>query len=104
MQYSYPFYPYALAVQGTPNATTNTLFHQRDLVTADDTWVVRPNVDTLYSRSFLDLSSFDLEITIPEISDRYWVSCIPKTSTYEYESCFSLGCSANGIYLALALL
>ncbi|KAG8162751.1 hypothetical protein KVR01_007229 [Diaporthe batatas] len=70
--YSYPFYPFALAVQGTPNATTNTLIHQRELVTAAQTWVVKPNVDTLYSRSFLDLSSSDLEVTIPEIDDRYW--------------------------------
>lgn len=95
MKYSYPFYPYALAVQGTPNATTNTLFHQRDLVTADDTWVVRPNVDTLYSRAFLDLSSSDLEITIPEISDRYWVSCILGSLTNGHRSYFSIGCRAN---------
>lgn len=64
-----------------------TLFHQRDLATADDIWVVRPNVDTLYSRSFLDLSSSGLEITIPEISDRYWVSSIQMSPTKGCRHC-----------------
>ncbi|CAI4213608.1 unnamed protein product [Parascedosporium putredinis] len=71
--YGYPIYPYGLAVRGTDNATTNTLFHQRDLATAANTWLVRPNADTVYSRVFLDVSNNDLEITIPEFGDRYWI-------------------------------
>ncbi|KAH8671699.1 hypothetical protein BX600DRAFT_510362 [Xylariales sp. PMI_506] len=72
-QYGYPLYAYALAVQGSPNATTNSLIHQRTLVTADQRWVVRPNADTLYSRAFLDVSSCDLELHVPSILDRYWI-------------------------------
>lgn len=35
--------------------------------------VVKPNVDTVYTLSFIDLSQSDLVITVPEISDgRYW--------------------------------
>ncbi|OLN95348.1 hypothetical protein CCHL11_04729 [Colletotrichum chlorophyti] len=71
--YGYPLYQYALAVQRTPNATVNSLFHQRKVSTAADRWLNKPNVDTLYSRAFLDLSSSDLVINIPEIGDRYWV-------------------------------
>lgn len=34
---------------------------------------MKPNVDTLYTISFIDLSQSDLEITIPTITDgRYW--------------------------------
>ncbi|KAJ4187104.1 hypothetical protein NW755_007198 [Fusarium falciforme] len=71
--YGYPLYQYALAVQRTPNASTNSLFHQRNLSTAADKWLNKPNVDTLYSRAFLDLSCSDLVINIPEMGDRYWV-------------------------------
>ncbi|KZL85972.1 hypothetical protein CI238_06179 [Colletotrichum incanum] len=71
--YGYPLYQYALAVQNTENPTTNTLFHQRQVATAADSWLNKPNVDTLYTRSFLDLSTSDLAITVPEITDRYWV-------------------------------
>ncbi|KAL3595549.1 hypothetical protein FPOAC2_09892 [Fusarium poae] len=43
--------------------------------------VVRPNADTLYSIMFIDLSSNDLRVTIPEIPEgRYWV--FPFTSPY----------------------
>ncbi|WQF87925.1 hypothetical protein CDEST_12939 [Colletotrichum destructivum] len=71
--YGYPIYQYALAVQRTENPTANTLVHQRKVATAADTWLNKPNVDTLYSRAFLDVSASDLVINIPEIADRYWV-------------------------------
>lgn len=73
IQYSYPLWPYGLYVRGTENASTNTIYNQVNLSTAADTALVKPNVDTLYSRVFLDLSSSDLAITIPDIHDRYWV-------------------------------
>lgn len=53
----------------TPN---NVLIHQRDLVDADFTKVVRPNNDTLYSFIFYDLSQSNLCFSVPEIDDRYW--------------------------------
>ena len=49
------------------------LYHDRRLSTSDDFKVIRPNVDTLYTTIFLDLSSRDLVLTIPPIPDRYWV-------------------------------
>ncbi|PVH72077.1 hypothetical protein DL98DRAFT_563667 [Cadophora sp. DSE1049] len=54
-------------------ASSNTLYHDRGLSTSDDLKVIRPNVDTLYSTMFIDVSSHDLEITVPSIPDRYWV-------------------------------
>jgi hypothetical protein len=51
---------------------TNDFYHQRDLVKADFTKVVRPNNDTLYSFIFYDLSQSDLCFHVPEIDDRYW--------------------------------
>nr|XP_036583912.1 uncharacterized protein CTRU02_06043 [Colletotrichum truncatum]KAF6793171.1 hypothetical protein CTRU02_06043 [Colletotrichum truncatum] len=45
----------------------------RSVATAADTWLNKPNVDTLYTRAFLDVSASDLIINIPEIRDRYWV-------------------------------
>ncbi|KAH7112592.1 hypothetical protein B0J13DRAFT_631439 [Dactylonectria estremocensis] len=71
--YGYPLYRYGLVVQGTPNASTNSLFHQRSLSTTADKGLNKPNVDTLYSKAFLDLSHWDLVIKIPKIKDRYWV-------------------------------
>ncbi|KAJ4364804.1 hypothetical protein N0V95_000648 [Ascochyta clinopodiicola] len=35
--------------------------------------VIKPNVDTVYSRAVLDLSTHDVVLRIPEITDRYWV-------------------------------
>lgn len=52
---------------------TNSLEHQRQLATPDRKAVVRPNVDTVYSHSILDLSHDDLVFEIPKITDRYWV-------------------------------
>lgn len=52
---------------------TNRLKHSRQLSTAADTSVVRPNVDKLYSQAIIDLSANDVVLEIPSISDRYWV-------------------------------
>ncbi|SMY24960.1 unnamed protein product [Zymoseptoria tritici ST99CH_1A5] len=51
---------------------------QRDLPSTssgfcDILGVIKPNVDTVYSRVVLDLSKQDLVLTIPNITDRYWV-------------------------------
>ncbi len=36
--------------------------------------MIKPNVDTLYSRVVLDLSEYDVILTVPNITDgRYWV-------------------------------
>ena len=51
---------------------TNVLHPGKRLATANDQNLVRPNVDTIYSTVFYDLSSNDLRLTIPEIPGRYW--------------------------------
>lgn len=53
----------------------NTILHQRYLASPESPGVIKPNVDTLYSRVILDLSQDDVVLTIPEVSevDRYFV-------------------------------
>ncbi|KAJ5295457.1 hypothetical protein N7508_010278 [Penicillium antarcticum] len=71
--YGYPLLEYGKFVAQFPNACTNTLYHDRRLSTSNDLKIIRPNSDTLYSTIFMDLSSNDLQIIIPELPDRYWV-------------------------------
>lgn len=47
----------------------NTIFHQRNLASPGDPGVIKPNVDTLYSRVVLDLSESDVVLTVPNITD-----------------------------------
>ncbi|WP_198152613.1 DUF1254 domain-containing protein [Tsuneonella dongtanensis] len=49
----------------------NTFFHYRSLVTPTSQTVTTPNVDTLYSTSWLDLSAGPLTIDVPSFGDRY---------------------------------
>lgn len=74
LQYTYPlafFANFAGAV--LKNADVNEIYHQRNLASPDNGGVFTPNVDTLYSRVVLDLSSQDIILTVPNISDgRYW--------------------------------
>ena len=52
----------------------NSFLHQRSLTSPGDTIVTKPNIDTLYSRAVLDLSSHDMVLTVPKINDgRYYV-------------------------------
>ena len=55
------------------NVSVNQIFHQRNLASPDSPGVIKPNVDTLYSRVVLDLSQTDVVLTVPNITDgRYW--------------------------------
>ena len=49
----------------------NTVVHERDLIDASWRRVTTPNNDTLYSRSWLDLTKGPVRITIPASGDRY---------------------------------
>ncbi|KAL2847767.1 hypothetical protein BJY01DRAFT_234163 [Aspergillus pseudoustus] len=71
--YGYPVYAYAQYVKTIPDAKPNVAYPFRNLATPDDRAVVRPNVDTLYTPLFYDISQADLEFVIPEIEDRYWL-------------------------------
>lgn len=51
----------------------NTFHHVRTYMDVGERSVVRPNFDTLYSISWLDLTSQPVFIETPEIKDRYFV-------------------------------
>ncbi|KAL4894139.1 hypothetical protein BDV59DRAFT_207197 [Aspergillus ambiguus] len=71
--YGYPLLEFGKYVSSFDQPTVNTPYHDRRLSTSEDFKVIRPNADTLYSTIFIDLSSCDLEIIIPQFDDRYWV-------------------------------
>lgn len=52
---------------------TNALHHRRDLPQAGDDTVVRPNLDTLYSIAWLDLSAGPAVLRWPDMGERYWL-------------------------------
>lgn len=55
----------------TGAAPMNQLAHLGFLPTAEFTGVVRPNVDTLYTSMFFDVSAEPLIVTVPPMGDRY---------------------------------
>lgn len=61
--------PGANAFGGTENWFTNV----RTYPTADDKSVVRPNFDTLYSSTFLDLSEEPMVVSVPDTDGRYYL-------------------------------
>ena len=77
--YGYPtvelfrtFYEQALDPKRGHSIGVNEFHHARELVTPDDTWVVSPNNDTLYSRGWLDLREEPVVLDIPPIEDRFF--------------------------------
>jgi hypothetical protein len=50
----------------------NTISNFRDFPNASFTDIVRPNVDTLYSIAYFDLSKEPLVLKVPPIADRYY--------------------------------
>lgn len=73
--YTYPLAIFASWSGGVfQHVGVNEIYHQRRLATPNDPGVIKPNVDTLYSKAVLDLSTHDVVLTIPEINDgRYWL-------------------------------
>ena len=59
---------------------SNQINNQAQLASLSSAAVVKPNVDTLYSRVIIDLSQGDLELTVPNITDRFWI--YPFYDTY----------------------
>ena len=66
---------------GVPQTALNQFGHVRDLRDADYKKVPTPNNDTVYSHAFLDLRKEPIIITVPEITDRYYV--LPMLSAYQ---------------------
>lgn len=54
------------------NGGANKLVHRRQLVGPEFDAIVKPNNDTLYSLTSLDLSNGPLIFTMPPTGERYW--------------------------------
>ena len=56
------------------NVSVNEIFHQRQPASVTAAAVIKPNVDTIYSRVVVDLSHQDLVLTVANVTDgRYFV-------------------------------
>lgn len=62
-------YPYVCGL----GAPVNSFKHKFETPDADFRAVVRPNVDTLYSSAFLDLSETAMVLEVPEVKDRFYL-------------------------------
>lgn len=58
---------------GSEQGGVNTLHHVRALPQAGDDTVVRPNLDTLYTIAWLDLSDGPAVLRWPDMGERYWL-------------------------------
>ena len=93
----------------------NTINNQAQLASLGTAAVVKPNEDTIYSRVIVDMSQGDLELTVPEITDRFsiypfcdtYVLCIHPSPTVTDEKSFGnnfanispVNASKPGVYL-----
>ncbi|MBQ0019606.1 MAG: DUF1254 domain-containing protein [Bacteroidales bacterium] len=58
-------------VPGIPRAPVNQLIHAIQLANASSTSVVTPNVDTYYTRLWMDLSEEPIVLEFPDVKDRF---------------------------------
>ena len=65
-------YEQAVDVNSASYTGFNRFLHQRDIATPDFAAFKTPNVDTLYSNAWLDLSGGPAIIEVPPIEDRYY--------------------------------
>lgn len=71
--YAYPLLAYQKAFSSlSPLIGVNHFGHSRQLATSTNRYVVKPNVDTLYSTSIFDVSNQDVIVKLPAIpEDQY---------------------------------
>ncbi|KAF1989743.1 hypothetical protein K402DRAFT_410857 [Aulographum hederae CBS 113979] len=80
------------------NATAFTV--TKNLANAGQAAIVRPNVDTLYSKIAIDLSQMDVVLTIPEVKDgRFYVFPFYDLWSNNFENLGSLNSTVLGKYL-----
>ena len=80
---------------GVGRLPVNTLGHARQLLTARDRGVTRPNNDTLYSSAWLDLSAGPVLLSVPAFAERYWsLACMDPFT--DNEACLSRRTSGGG--------
>ncbi|KAH7064206.1 hypothetical protein BKA63DRAFT_572628 [Paraphoma chrysanthemicola] len=75
LMYGYPLVLYVQTFEPTLRALgANAIQNEEGLATEDAEVLVRPNVDTLYSKAAIDLSHADVVLSLPEIpEDRYHI-------------------------------
>ncbi|CAN9356168.1 unnamed protein product [Alternaria alternata] len=75
LMYGYPLTLYAQTFEPTLQAVgVNAIQHEESLSTQDLEVLVRPNVDTLYSKAAVDLSHADVVLSLPDVpANRYYV-------------------------------
>lgn len=80
--YAYPLLAYQKASSSlSPLIGVNHFGHSRQLATSTNRYVVKPNVDTLYSTSIFDVSNQDVIVKLPVIpEDQY--ALLPFHSLY----------------------
>lgn len=72
--FAYPLVLVAITERGqVAFSGRNRFVHDRALATPDDRFIVRPNVDTLYSSAFVDLTDGPVLLTIPSSAGRFYV-------------------------------
>jgi len=55
------------------NLPDNTFNHLRTFADPNERLVIRPNLDTLYSSAYLNLSQGPITLTLPDMGDRYYM-------------------------------
>jgi hypothetical protein len=74
-------------------APINQFLHASEFPDPQFTEIVRPNVDTLYSMAWIDLSKGPLILSVPDTHDRYYVLQLMDASTSVFAS---IGKRTNG--------
>jgi hypothetical protein len=74
VKYGYPLIQYSASLDAIIDSLgTNALYHEEATADADKAAIIRPNVDTVYSRVAIDLSSANVVVTVPTIpTDRFY--------------------------------
>ncbi|KAL7905632.1 hypothetical protein GGI35DRAFT_460096 [Trichoderma velutinum] len=98
--YGYPLTQYAASLDSVITSVgTNAILSEKHTATANEAAIVRPNVDTLYSKIAVDLSSHQVVITIPKIDDRFYVFPFYDLWSNNFANLGSLNNTAPGKYL-----
>ncbi|PHH92649.1 hypothetical protein CDD83_6253 [Cordyceps sp. RAO-2017] len=99
--YGYPVTQFALTFDSVLSSVgANSIINANDTASAGSESVIRPNVDTLYSKFVVDLSHADVILTIPDIGDdRYYVFPFYDFWSNNFANLGSLDKTAPGNYL-----
>src|SRR6266436_4100310 len=71
--YAYPLVLMERTRTAVPNRPINQFVHAQAYPGPQARTVIRPNVDTLYSTAWLDLSRGPIVMSVPEMGDRYYL-------------------------------